>query len=339
VQLWREWRQGSQPRPPISQPAVAVGNESLDGGLVREAISARKFERVALILPTSLCSGQIATMIANRMNAESSSRFARAVALPHTEGCGNSGGESEKLFLRTMAGYLAHPLAGRALLLEHGCEKTHNDQFRRTLRELGLRESDFGFASIQMDGGIERVIAKVIAWFDTAEAVARPAPFSIGFAGMDLPENVGAAFELLAKGLAAAGSTTVFAGNISGTGDLVEYGQRFENSGSCIFRMEAPTDDLLEITTGLGATGVQMLAVFANAAHFPGNPLVPTLQLSSASASGADILISPRMRAEDIARRILECIRECGTGSRIPKSRASQNFAFQITRGFEGISL
>ena len=58
----------------------------------------------------------------------------RFVALAHTEGCGVSSGLSEELYTRTLLGYLLHPLVGPALLLEHGCEKTHNDYFRQELR-------------------------------------------------------------------------------------------------------------------------------------------------------------------------------------------------------------
>ena len=34
----------------------------------------------------------------------------RFVALPHTEGCGNSGGESIDIYTRTMVGHLVHPM-------------------------------------------------------------------------------------------------------------------------------------------------------------------------------------------------------------------------------------
>ncbi len=37
-----------------------------------------------------------------------------------------------------------------ALLLEHGCEKTHNDYFRAALGGTGRASSDFGWASIQV---------------------------------------------------------------------------------------------------------------------------------------------------------------------------------------------
>ena len=51
-----------------------------------------------------------------------------------------------------------HGIAARhAVLLEHGCEKTHNDWFRGKIQEAGRDLDAFGWASIQLDGGIEKV--------------------------------------------------------------------------------------------------------------------------------------------------------------------------------------
>src|SRR5689334_7623933 len=106
-------------------------------------------------MPTSLCAGQIAQKIANHLNRQEIGRgkLSRTVALPHTEGCGSSGGASEVLYTRTVIGHLTNPLVSVALLLEHGCEKTHNDYFRSVLRQQGIDAQRFGWASIQLDGG------------------------------------------------------------------------------------------------------------------------------------------------------------------------------------------
>ena len=57
----------------------------------------------------------------------------------------------------------------RCLLLEHGCEKTHNDYFRQVLRSHGYSErtleSKLGYASLQADGGVTAVREKVDEWF------------------------------------------------------------------------------------------------------------------------------------------------------------------------------
>ena len=96
---------------------------------------------------TSLCSGQVALRFADQAAASDlDPRRARrrTVALPHTEGCGVSSGPAENTYARMMTSYLAHPNVALALLLEHGCEKTHNDYFRSRLVEEGLDPSGSG---------------------------------------------------------------------------------------------------------------------------------------------------------------------------------------------------
>ena len=57
----------------------------------------------------------------------------RFVTLPHTEGCGHTSGSQEALVVRTMVGYAVHPLVTHCVLLEHGCEKTHNGRLEEEL--------------------------------------------------------------------------------------------------------------------------------------------------------------------------------------------------------------
>ena len=199
VQIWRDWRQTSclslkeareRPLPggePIplrddggSQDAAESGHNPKNQGGARSELGAfgdgirfsmydsdrgLASDRVGLIVPTSLCAGQVAKLIAGELNRADGYNGLRFVALPHTEGCGASGGESEELFIRTMAGYLMHPFSASALLLEHGCEKTHNDAMRDSLDRFGVDSSRFGWASIQLDGGIDSVILKAKDWF------------------------------------------------------------------------------------------------------------------------------------------------------------------------------
>src|SRR5262249_18415326 len=103
--------------------------------------------------------------------------LSRFVSLVHTEGCGHSGGVTEEMYSRTMLGYLSHPLVRFALLLEHGCEKMHNDYMRHHAEQQGIDLGGFGWASVQLDGGIERVTQKIEDWFRTAISKT-PAPVS-----------------------------------------------------------------------------------------------------------------------------------------------------------------
>ena len=41
------------------------------------------------------------------------------------------------------------------MLIEHGCEMTHNDFMGSQLEEMGEDRGKWGYASIQLDGGIE----------------------------------------------------------------------------------------------------------------------------------------------------------------------------------------
>ena len=57
-------------------------------------------------------------------------------------------------------------MTAAALLLEHGCERTHNDFYRQQLVNRGLDPARFGWASVQLDGGIEKVIDRIEQWFN-----------------------------------------------------------------------------------------------------------------------------------------------------------------------------
>ena len=79
-----------------------------------------------------------------------------------------------ELLQRTYRGYLTHPNVAAALLLEHGCEKIPNDVMRRQLDPPECRSNQFGWASVQLDGGIEKALAKIEGWFDDEIRDAAP---------------------------------------------------------------------------------------------------------------------------------------------------------------------
>src|SRR5690606_34754365 len=100
----------------------------------------------------------------------------RYVALVHTEGCSDATGDAITMSAPTLLGYATHRMALRCLLLEHGCEVTHNDFMRRRLGELGYDLDRFGWASVQLDGGIASVLDRIEAWFaETAASDPQPA--------------------------------------------------------------------------------------------------------------------------------------------------------------------
>ena len=170
VSVWRNWpRTGTEGldelrrRPsPDGRPVTVRAAPPLD--LVFDAVPTGEgvaSDQVALVMPTSLCSGQVARLIAEDLDANPPpwSDVSRYIALVHTEGCGSN--NSAGLFLETLTGHLAHRCVRHAVLLEHGCEQTHNDAVRHHLAERGLPAERFGWASVQMDGGIANVRARV----------------------------------------------------------------------------------------------------------------------------------------------------------------------------------
>ena len=145
---------------------------------------------VGLILPTSLCSSQIASMIAdeynlkmlkNKKDNKNNNKYDTIIALPHTEGCGNGNSETHEyndndIFDRIMLGHLMHCNVSSAVLLEHGCERKHNDHFKHSITQnYGTNEKDmqridqFQYASIQKDGGLEGTVQKITHYFDHSQ--------------------------------------------------------------------------------------------------------------------------------------------------------------------------
>jgi altronate dehydratase len=379
VSIWRDWKQTSDENLDQLQNAPEPGGEPLptkerapEVEFTFEAIRSGRgpvVDQVGLVMPTSLCSGQISRRIANRLNERGATqgRVTRFVALPHTEGCGVSAGPAETIYSRTVLGHLASPTVRFGLLLEHGCEKTHNDYFRNRLEEAGLDPGHFGWASVQLDGGIDSVVAKVENWF--AETLN----------DADELEYEGAGLEALRLGLYAAGPVseevarslariTLAVANSGGTvvvperaavlsspaylgavlGDLsventLAYGQAVPAGKPGLHVMEAPTDHWVETATGLGATGVEVML-----AHVAGHPLqahrmVPLLQASSdpetleKHAEDLDVILEgdPSVWTE----QMLEPVAAVASREYVPRLFEAGNTDFQFTRGLLGVSM
>ena len=183
VSVWRDWprtgREGLEEirrRPVPNGRALAVRDTppldfAFDAVITGEGVAS---DQVALVMPTSLCSGQVARLIAENLDANPPpwSDVSRFVALVHTEGCGSN--NAAGLFLDTLAGHLAHRCVRHAVLLEHGCEQTHNDAVRHHLAARGLAADRFGWASVQLDGGIASVQAKVAGQLEAMAARRAP---------------------------------------------------------------------------------------------------------------------------------------------------------------------
>ncbi len=368
VSLWRDWKQtgpvdlnpllaasdlkSGEPIP-IETAAIDVGSETWQFRALETEAGCRT-DQVGLILPTSLCSGQIAQMIAHRCNERkigAKQGISRFVSLPHTEGCGVSSGRSEEIYTRTMIGHLTHPTVALGLLLEHGCEKTHNDHVRHEIQNLGISPEHYGWASVQLDGGIDAVIEKVESWF--SETLADKPSVPVVDAGLEhlciavtstgeATEKVSESLTQLTHRIVAAGGTVIVPANASffteawSTSLTLAYGQRVEKSGFHI--METPTDQPTETLTGLGATGVDLALAHIVGAPLQSHVMVPLIQVSTDTATQAAYGADLDLTTADVDA-LLALILEVASRQYTPKLHGKGNTDFQLTRGLLGISM
>jgi altronate dehydratase len=376
VSIWRNWRQSDESAAAELQSAGQPSGEPL-----RLRATAPRVEReytavntahgpvtdqIGLILPTSLCSAQISRIIARRLNERriGDGRVSRFAALPHTEGCGVSAGSAEEIYTRTLLGYLTHPLVGHGLLLEHGCEKTHNDYLREKLMERGVDASQFGWASVQLDGGIDRVVDKVEQWFVERLADAPPpthTPAGLGSLRLgvttvgETPPEVVRNLADLTGAVASAGGTVVVPEN----GDLLRhteflsvlldddhadntlaYGQFATQNGLHI--METPTNHWVETLTGLGATGVEVVLVYTAGGPVQGHRMVPVAQVSGPSGAGMphpDLDLELDGEPDAWMDQMLGLVLRIASREYVPTAVVQGNTDFQFTRGLLGVSM
>lgn len=385
VSIWRNWRQtgtenleGLRNVPaPDGEPLPLVA-DSPGSDRTFEAIRTRRglvADQVGLVMPTSLCSGQISLKIVEMLNARMreegfgedglshnlSRKLSRFVALPHTEGCGSSGGSSEALYSRTVLGYLAHPSTRFGLLLEHGCEKTHNDYFRARLEEEGLDASRFGWASIQLDGGIERVSGRVEEWFEEVMETSPDLEYETSGLenlrlGLDasgrLSEEAARAFAALAREVVGSGGTVVvpersallgseafLEGTVGESKNTLSHGESARKAGFHV--MESPTGDPMEAATGLGATGVEVMAAHVSGRPLTAHRMVPLVQVSTdeetVSKYGEDLDVALEEVGDSGA--VLDTILDVASRRYTPKLFGRGNVGFQFTRGLLGVSM
>ena len=393
VSLWRDWKQtgpvdldplltesdlkSGEPIP--IETSVEAPSESRLQFRALQTEAGYRTDQVGLILPTSLCSGQIARMIAHRCNERKIGEkqgISRFVALPHTEGCGVSGGRSEEIYTRTMIGHLTHPTIAVGLLLEHGCEKTHNDHVRHEIQKLGISPERYGWASVQLDGGIDAVIEKVQDWF--SETLADKPSVSVVDAGLEHlciavtstgepTEEVSQSLTQLTYRVVAAGGTVIVPANAewlsavssqrtewkdgrregwvspnlptfqpSNQMPTLAYGQRVETSGFHI--METPTDQPTETLTGLGATGVDLALAHIVGAPLQSHVMVPLIQVSTDTTTQNNYGADLDLESANVDE-LLALIVEVASRQYTPKLHSKGNTDFQLTRGLLGISM
>jgi altronate dehydratase len=371
--LWHNWRQTDGSRVaeiraravPDGKPLAAKADARRSGGVAAAQRAAT--ERLGLVLPVSMCSAQIARLAADRMNAAQLGRergLDRFVALLHTEGCGFGGETMYQSLFRTFRGYATHPNVALALLLEHGCEKIPNDAMRREFESAGLPLDRFGWASVQLDGGIEKTLALVEQWFrarlETTPAAMPTVPdlggLTVGMVSAGPVDGmVARACAALAAGTLAAGgsilvpegdgllATSCFRDALLGTvvpRATLAYGQPITEHGFHVVATD--TSHWVENLSGLGACGAHVLVGAVGDGPQQGHPMLPTLQIAGPSARGRfaidDVDLALSGDPGDDAERLRALLLATARREYTPVASAGGFVDFQISRGLLGVT-
>ena len=367
AQIWRDWQRTGPAnltlveRPTYTGEPISIPRDVLAPHLdlpVYQTERGPTTEQIALIMPTSLCSGQIAKMTTDALNAGDlgpAYGLTRFAALVHTEGCG---GTVVPEYKEMQIGYLQHPKLRHILLLEHGCEITHNSYFRGLMSERGLDPDQFGWASIQLDGGIDAVMLKIQRWF--SDQLRRGSPPERTRAGMeavrigllaqgDLPGYAARGLARLSKIVVKGGGTVVISDKDSlvtsefaeelqlteGPAPTLGYGQIAARAGFHI--MSNPRQHWSETLAGLGASGVELMLGYIDGYPLAGHPLVPVLQVSGKASAAADF-DAILHEGDDIAAALLELLAATVKGQHIARHQLTGAEDFQVTRGLLGVS-
>ncbi len=367
VQIWRDWQQTRpanlsviEPRSTSGEPLPIAHDVALPPVEIPVYANPRGLssERVALVMPTSLCSGQIARMTADALNNSDLCRaygLSRFATLVHTEGCG---GTVVPEYKEMQIGYLQHPKLRHILLLEHGCEITHNSYFRQMMSERGLEPDDFGWASIQLDGGIDAVMRKIQAWFQQRLRADKPPKRTL--AGLealrlgvlsqgDPPEYVARGLARLCQVIVKGGGTvvisdkdrllsTAFTQELQLPDELepsLGYGQAANEAGFHV--MANPRLHWGETLAGLGASGVEIMLGFVEGMPLSGHPLVPVLQASGNRSAAADF-DAVLSAGDDVAGDLLALVLAAMKGDHVARHQVTGSEDFQVTRGLLGVS-
>ncbi len=375
ISIWRNWRQTAlRPNVFLEMPAPsgeplpvrAPSHASLQRVITMQRVGeqyAREF--VGLIVPTSLCASEVARVAVNELNRKGvmPTALTRFVTLNHTEGCGVSGDAYLAMLKRTLLDYMQHPMARAGLYLEHGCELTHNDSMRHRLQAEGRDPRAYGWASIQLDGGMEKVLQKIEQWFatrlDAADAPVRERvgleKLRVGMTALaEPPAAVSKAFALLAREIAHAGGTVMLPSNAAllkmpaFTETLLQdapratmaYGQFAARSGLHI--MDAPSQHWVETLSGLGATGAQIIFAY-DTRVMQGHPFIPVVRVTSRvsweqpALPDFDVVLDGE--TSNAYAALWDSLEKTLRGEISPRALLRGDVDFQITRGWTGVSV
>ena len=376
VNIWRNWyNDGSLELSHVKSEDILKGKplplryQIKKNPLFYDAIqSGRDYkpEQIGLVLPTSLCSGEIAKILAEKLTRQGIGQqqgIARFVALAHTEGCGCSDGFSLEMFIRTTISHLLHPNVGVAISLEHGCEKMHNAYMRQNLEKMGGDPEKIGWFSIQLDGGIENALQKATAWCQSNTALLQNATtknveaknIRVGIMTRGpLPEFLQNTLTLFCQRLLDAEVSIVVPENSvllsSSTFQAIldaspqptlAYGQQALEPG---FHMMATSASILEeVMTGMGGSGVQVLFSFLKNHPISAHPMIPVIQATWPGSrpnpfqNDFDLILSENpIQGQE---QLIDMLQKVLSREYTPKTSFRNNSHYQISRGMHGITL
>jgi altronate dehydratase len=269
-----------------------------------------------------------------------------------------------RLLHRTYRGYITHPNVAAALLLEHGCEKVPNDAMRRQLEAANLPLARFGWASVQLDGGIAKALDKIEAWFAEKLSALPPATTAktdLGGLAVGLMTAAPVA-DATASALAGVTRTIIGAGGsvllpesdpllanqdfcAAVLGEIephatLAYGQPLTLPGLHVVASE--TEHWVENLTGLGGCGVHLALTVVSGTAQQGHPLLPVIQVAERAEHGrvpADdidaFLAGDAAADETTLQKLLIAVAQ---RELMPSANAQGFVDFQLTRGLLGVT-
>jgi altronate dehydratase len=286
------------------------------------------------------------------------------VALAHTEGCGFGGETMYGVLHRSYRGYATHPNVAAALLLEHGCEKIPNDAMRRQFEQAGVPLDRFGWASVQLDGGIDRALDRIEDWFTARLAAsAPPAEETTGLGALNLgllttaapAPAAAAALAAVTRAVVAGGGSVLLAESDPLLADAefrravlgttapratLAYGEPLVHPGLHVVASE--TDHWVENLTGLGACGTHLFLAVVDGHARQGHPLLPLVQVAAADQRGriaaddVDGFLEGEARAD--AALLAGLVADAASRRLATRALAGKFTDFQLGRGLLGVS-
>jgi altronate dehydratase len=250
------------------------------------------------------------------------------------------------------------------LLLEHGCEKHHNDFIANALRTRGVDPEQYGWASVQLDGGIEKVTQKVGTWFENAASkFVNDSRQQVGLSSLvvaimcsepTIDQKGARTFSGLVQSLVQAGASVLIPQrcalltNPSFLDDLMDahgvtpslaFGQPLVKHGGC-FVMATPTSHWVEILGGLCSSGAQ-IALALSTRPMQGHPMLPVLQISTHFLPSSDFdgwIDADVTEQHNVNKLIGLAVNTLSMVDDRFVRRVTSNVDFQISRGELGCS-